>query len=370
MTSVNSNEDFARYLGVDYVKRYGNILICCPFHNDTHPSLVIYPEIDRGTCCFVCGKTWSWAWLAHEIKGISYPEALKDLGQEEKLTGTGKQMARVEETSFCDEREKFYVEAYNAKFNKCSVDYPQKMIDWLEYKKLTKVAKELDWRWHDGTIFRGWGEGIVIPHRRPWSGENIDYVRIREWNGEGFDKPKGSFKMTIEPYFSAFRPNSVQFLVEGESDSASIYANGGSAVGIPGATSKKAINTVLATLNDLPFVKSVVVCGDNDEAGQTMNKLVMEAARKIAPRLHISVFKPRLDKKGSDINDHHTKGLLRLPVQFTGNYRCNYDRQPFAKQEFIKAIEKIEEAEANGATWNKCGNILLLKDKNGQEINC
>lgn len=365
---MNSNEDFARYLGVDYKKQYGNILICCPFHNDTHPSLVIYPEIDRGTCCFVCGKTWSWAWLAHEIKGIPYPEALRDLGQEEKLTGTGKPMAKVEETAFCDEREKFYVEAYNDKFSRCSAEYPQKMVDWLEKKKLLSVAKELDWRWHDGKIFKGWGEGIVIPHRRLWTGEDIDYVRIREWNGEAFDKPKGSFRMTIEPYFGAFRPNTVQFLVEGESDCASIYAHGGSAVGIPGATSKKAINTVLATLADMGFVKSVIVCGDNDEAGEQMNKLVEEAARRIAPGLHISRFKHVLSEKGSDINDAHVKGVLRLPVQFTANYAGNYDRQPWADHGFAEAIKEIERAEEDGAKWDKWGNIFVLRDKNGDMV--
>jgi 5S rRNA maturation endonuclease (ribonuclease M5) len=279
-------------------------------------------------------------------------------------------MERIEETTFCDEREKFYVEAYNEKFAKCSTEYPQKMVDWLERKKLLKVARELDWRWHNGSIFKGWKEGIVIPHRKLWTGENIDYVRIREWNGEGFDKPKGSFKMTIEPYFSTFRPNSVQFLVEGESDSASIYAHGGSAVGIPGATSKKAINTVLATFNDLPFVKSVIVCGDNDDAGEEMNKLVLEAGKKIAPRLTIRPFKHRLTEKGMDINDEHTNGLLRLPVQFTANYGGNYDRQPWADKDFVEAIEKIEKAEDDGAEWDKVGNIYILRDKDGEEVDC
>lgn len=366
---MNSNEDFAQYLGVDYEKKYGYIRICCPEHNDTHPSLLIYPEIDRGAYCFVCHKRYSWAWLATIIKNITYPEALKDLGQE-NLSGSGKQKVYVEETTFCDEREQVYVDAYNEKFAKCSADYPDKMVEWLERKNLLKVAKELDWRWHDGKTFKGWREGIVIPHRKLWTGENIDYVRIREWNGSGFDKPKGSFRMTIEPYFSTFRPNTVQFLVEGESDCASIYAHGGSAVGIPGATSKKAINTVLATLNDLTFVKSVIVCGDNDEAGEEMNKLVEEAAKKIAPRLHISRFKHVLGEKGSDINDAHVKGVLRLPVQFTANYGSNYDRQPWADKDFIEAINKIEQAEDDGAIWDKAGNIYVLKDKDGNEINC
>lgn len=321
---MNSNEDFARYLGVDYEKKSGYVCICCPEHNDTHPSLKIYPEIDRGAYCFVCGKSYNWGWLAHLIKNIPYKQACKEVGQ--PLSGNGLERDfKKDEVVFCDNREQIYIDAYNKKHAQCSTEYPQEMVDWLNKKHLLETAKKLDWRWHDGTIFKGWGKGIVIPYFKLGT-KDIDYERIREWNGTGFDKPKGSFSMTIEPYFSTFRPNSVQFIVEGESDAASIYSHGCSAIGLPGAVTKKAINTTAAYLNDLPFVKSVVVCGDNDDAGNQMNKLVEEAVHKIAPRLHISRFKHTLDEKGSDMNDEHVKGLLRLPVQFNANYGDNFRR--------------------------------------------
>ena len=363
---MNSNEDFARYLGCDYERRYGYVRICCPEHNDTHPSLVIYPEIDRGAYCFVCGKSYNWPWLAHLVKGIPYKQACDELGQPLEPNGSGTLREFQTETTFCDNREQAYIDAYKQRHESCSTEYPPEMVAWLEKKHLLEEAKKLDWRWHDGTVFRYWGKGIVIPYFQLGK-KDIDYERIREWNGEGFDKPKGSFSMTIEPYFSTFRPNSVQFIVEGESDAASIYSHGCSAIGLPGAVTKKAINTTVAYLNDLPFVKSVIVCGDNDDAGNQMNKLVEEAVHKLAPRLHISRFKHTLDEKGSDMNDEHVKGLLKLPVQFNANFGDNYKRNYPEMEWFSDYIDDLnkrnDEAKAQGKTiWKKHGNIWIEKD--------
>ena len=61
------NEEFANYLGVDYEKKGGYLRVICPFHADSHPSLVIYPELEKGCYCFACGTACSWAWLAHTI---------------------------------------------------------------------------------------------------------------------------------------------------------------------------------------------------------------------------------------------------------------------------------------------------------------
>lgn len=363
---MNSAEDFVNYLRVDYEKKGGYIRICCPEHNDKHPSLLIYPELDRGGYCFVCGKAYNWAWLAHLIKGIPYKQACDDLGQKLEPDGGGTLRNFKTETTFCDNRERVFIDAYNQRHSACSAEYPPEMVNWLNKKHLLETAKKLDWRWHNGRIFKGWGKGIVIPYYQIGS-KDIDYERIREWNGEGFDKPKGSFSMTIEPYFSTFRPNSVQFIVEGESDAASLYAHGYSAIGLPGAVTKKAINTTLATLNDLPFVKSVIVCGDNDDAGSQMNKLVMEAAKTIAPRLYVKPYKHLLDEKGSDMCDEHVKGFLRLPVQFNANYGDNYCRNYPEMEWFDKYIDELNrrnnEAKAKGETiWVKHKNIWVEKD--------
>jgi 5S rRNA maturation endonuclease (ribonuclease M5) len=327
---------------------------------------VIYPELDRGAYCFVCGKSYNWGWLAHLIKGIPYKQACEEVGQPLADNGGIERNFKTETTQFCDDRERVFIDAYNDRHSKCSTEYPQEMVEWLEKKHLTETAKKLDWRWHDGTVFKGWGKGIVITYFKLGT-KDIDYERIREWNGKGFDKPKGSFSMTIEPYFSTFRPNSVQFVVEGESDCASIDEHGCSAIGLPGAVTKKAINTVVATLNDLPFVKSVIVCGDDDDAGRTMNNLVVEAVHKIAPRLVVKPYKHLLHEKGSDMNDEHVKGILKPPVQFTANFRENYKRNYPEMEDFYQFTEDLEkrdaEAKARGETiWQKHGNIWVEKD--------
>lgn len=671
---MNSNEDFARYLGVDYEKKYGYIRVCCPEHNDRHPSLVIYPELDNGAYCFVCGKAYNWCWLAHLIKGIPYKQACEEIGQPLADNGGIEREFKRDEITFCDNREQIYIDAYNQRHTQCSTEYPQEMIDWLNKKHLFETAKKLDWRWHDGTVFKGWGKGIVIPYFK-LSTKDIDYERIREWNGKGFDKPKGSFSMTIEPYFSTFRPNAVQFICEGEcllpsaevltekdgwvrfdnydgkqkiaqwgngkiefvlpsavickdhingriftfkkkgfeisttpkhrilrlrpdgteyvikaqdfrtcgwhiprcgtssakglsytdeqlrvviavqadctiresgycyanykkerkykrwnkiltgagitfknekcknregyynalfhpdfkcckefpmewlgqisshqarvmldeikywdgnsvkgrtmteystvsknnavfvqtlchlagcvgtiverkfngtfgkkdkvyyvvhilngkrytsdqnlkpdietytgkvycvsvpstfflvrqngcisvtgnTDAASLYEHGYSALGLPGAVTKKAINTIVATLNDLDFVKSIIVCGDNDDAGSSMNNLVTEAVHKIAPRLVVKPYKHVLNEKGCDMNDEHAKGLLKLPVEFGANYGENFKRNYPESSDFYEYIEDLEkrdaEAKARGDTiWMKHRNLWIEKD--------
>lgn len=306
---MHSNEEFARYLGVDYENKYGLVKITCPFHNDSHPSMVIYPELERGAYCFACGQGCNWAWLAHTIKGISYKQALQELGQENLAPSERRPVIHIEQRTFCDEPNPVYTKAYSEKHNACSTDYPKEMVDFLERKHLLETARELDWRWHDGTVFKGWRKGIVIPYKQ---GDDIVYERIREWNGEGFDKPKGSFNVGIQPYFTTFRPNSVQYFCEGETDSASIYALGGSALATPGSVAKKAINTIVAFCADRPYIKELVLCGDNDQAGERMNMLARQAVQEIAPRLHIRTFKHTLTTNKADINDEYVKGLLRL----------------------------------------------------------
>ena len=38
--------------------------------------------------------------------------------------------------------------------------------------------------------------------------------------------------------------------------------------------------------------------------------------------------------------------------------------------EYLDACAMVEEAEANGATWDWVGNVAILKDKDGKEVKC
>lgn len=278
---MSDNESFAQYLGVDYVKKGNLVYITCPYHADSHPSMVIYPTHDRACHCFPCGQTVSWEYLAMEIKGISYPEALKDLGND---TLEPSQVKRAVKTpsplSFCEEPKENLTAAFMERMKQCSDEYPAELAEWLNKKCLLDTAKKLGWKWQKSGVFRRWSDGLVIPYIFC---EKCVYARFRglqtaEQGGMvKFEKPKGPVNVGVQPYFTTFRPNDTVFIVEGESDAASVWAHGLSAIGIPGAMSRKAINTAVAFIADHPYITRIVSCGDNDEAGQKMNGLVRSA---------------------------------------------------------------------------------------------
>ena len=322
--TVPDVREYLRYLGFTPGNRdckpAGNkgYLIPCPFHDDTNPSMGVYED---GAWCFSgCGgKFYNLAYLASEIKGISYGEALKDLGCENLANAEKMVDYRPPEVlHFCEPNPPQFIEAFQSAHAKCSTDYPKEMVEWLGRKKLLDQAKELDWRWHDGTVYKNWGKGIVIPYHDPVQGGVIVYERFRAWNEkeQKFEKVISPIGTTSQPYLSTFRANKRQWLCEGETDCLSLFALGESAIGFPGSTAKKVINTVLAMLNDLNesgVVEEIILCGDEDAAGQGMNSYVEETARKLAPGLHISRYEHVLHDEKADMSDEYVKGVLRLP---------------------------------------------------------
>lgn len=339
------NEEFANYLGVDYERKGNLVYIACPFHADSHPSMIIYPEHDRAAHCFPCGETCSWEYLAMEIKGISYPEALADLGQDTLDPAEVKHKVKSPSPmTFCEEPKETYVVAYEQKFAQCSDDYPADLADWLKKKGLLDVARKLRWKWHPGGVFRHWNKGLVIPY--VFNGKCV-YARFRgletdDANIAHFAKPKGPVDVGIQPYFSTFRPNDTVFIVEGESDAASVYAHGMSAIGIPGACSRKAVNTTMAFVADHPYIKRVVACGDKDQAGEKMNNLIREAMREFGVRAEFVTYSVESDKEKADLNDDHVAGLFKPPVKWGIHYGANYDRN-FPNSDFGQYVNKFSD---------------------------
>ncbi len=63
------------------VQKKGRNLVCvCPFHNDTHPSMVISP--DKGIAfCFACQSGGDVFSFYQQIEGVDFRQALKDLAE-------------------------------------------------------------------------------------------------------------------------------------------------------------------------------------------------------------------------------------------------------------------------------------------------
>lgn len=317
-------DKFIDLLGVGYEKAGNLYKIVCPFHDDTDPSLAIYPTYEEGSYCFSCGESASWPWILAKVKDIPFPKACEMLELPDGEYNVGPKPVGVKiEMNFCDAPK--YVENFTEKHEQCSKDFPESALKWLEKKGLTKTATELDWRWHDGTVFKKWGKGIVIPYKQDGK---VVWERFRAETIEGnFTKPIGPVDVGIQPYYSAYRKNDAVYLVEGESDAASIYYHFGSAIGIPGAKAKKAINSVACFINDQPYIKEVVLCGDLDQSGQDMNRLYREALGKFVERpLKITEYEHKVEDKKADVNDDHSRKLLKLPMQHWSIYDQNHTR--------------------------------------------
>lgn len=363
---MQDNEQFAQYLGVDYERKGNLIYITCPFHADSHPSMVIYPEHDRACHCFPCGQTVSWEYLAMEIKGITYPEALRELGQETLTPAEVKAKVKVPSPmTFCEEPKPKLVEAFGERMKACTDDYPADLTDWLKKKHLLDTAKKLRWKWHKSGVFRHWTDGLVIPYI--FNGKCV-YARFRAFQTDNanighFEKPKGPVDVGIQPYFSTFRPNDTVFIVEGESDAASVWSHGCSAIGIPGASARKAINTAVAFIADHPYINRIVSCGDNDQAGQKMNNLVRQAMAELGVRAEFVTYEVESQGDKADLNDDHVAGLFKPPVEWTMNYAKNYDRN-FPNSDFGDFVtdfsQFLGQCEAQGVDpWEKAGNIFV-----------
>lgn len=76
----------------------------CPFHSDKTPSFVVSPT--KGICkCFACGKGGNAIWFLQEHEGMSYPEAVRFLGDkygvqvpEEEMTPEEVERQKVKES--------------------------------------------------------------------------------------------------------------------------------------------------------------------------------------------------------------------------------------------------------------------------------
>lgn len=75
------------------IQKKGRNFVClCPFHNDTHPSLLISP--DKGIAyCFACQSGGDIFSFYMKIEGVEFPQAIKDLAEKTGVTLPKERMA-------------------------------------------------------------------------------------------------------------------------------------------------------------------------------------------------------------------------------------------------------------------------------------
>lgn len=307
-------ESFINLLGVDY-KREGRLFkITCPFHHDTHPSLVVYPQ-DRGYCCYPCGRTGSWQELYKEIKGCDWKEAYEVLEIDGDYHTEKKPTIRFD---FVDSETPEIIKAVQERYAQClDLDSPKAapMVEWLKRKHLLDEAREQGWRWDIGVFKQSRPFGaVVIPYRE--EGQIVS-CRLRPLTKEGFiDKPKTLSGTHSRPYVLIRERAKDVYLCEGETDALTLYGQGCSVVAVPGAMQKRCINTAIlwACLSD---AERIISCGDNDGPGANMNDWAKKAARHLAT-CEFAILPSEVFCEMNDLNDVYVAGKLNLhpnPIQ-------------------------------------------------------
>lgn len=354
-------QSFISLLGVDWKKEGALYKICCPFHHDTHPSLVVYPQ-DRGYCCYPCSRTGSWQELYKEIKGCEWKEAYDVLEIDGNYESEKKPTIRFE---FVDKEDETLANAVRERYEEClTLDAPEAKpaVEFLNKKHLLEQAKELGWRWDTGNFIQSKPRGaLVIPYRE--DGEIIA-CRLRTLEADGsISKPK-TLKGTHARPFVLTRKSDTLYICEGETDALSLYASGCSVVAVPGAGQKKCINTAVLYA-ELTDAKRIVSCGDNDGPGQMMNELAQKAAHSLTI-CQFETLNPEDIGGMNDINDAYVAGKLNLGAADTRSILAGATEVQGWEAIYAKAIFSNRE-EIFAMVGEECANTYeSLEESDGE----
>lgn len=284
---------------IDGTWRGANYWIICPFHDDTHESLKIFPTIERASFCWACGKFAWWDEVIAKVKNISISEAKALLGDTRTGERTREEGRRVIYHNFCDE----YPEYDLSYIFSLTKPLPDNAREWLKKKGILDNALRLQWRWVDGEI-KGWTTGIVIPY---FEDATVAYMRFRKQNmNGGFDKPIGPKSISPRPYYLWGDYSDICYITEGESDAATIKREHTSVIGIPGATQIQCINSSIAECANRG-IKNVVIVGDNDDAGRAFVERVKSSVLYLST---IDASTMHIPAEYNDVNDYQITGKL------------------------------------------------------------
>lgn len=304
--------------GVQYRKTGGTAKICCPFHDEKTPSMVIYD--DNSAYCFGCQKRVWHDELVAKICDCSTIEAKKKLGIYDPNQQYIPRLPRskVENYDLAESPKDF-----SSSWEKLSETIPKEMQEWLDKKKLGEIAiTEGMWRWLPKHTFKCWEnkEGICIPYFGP----NLEVATFRL---RAYDRMRNKFTHEQAPkniplqasYYVSDYSKPVYFC-EGASDTISVVGTGNNAICLPGVGAHKQLNSAILQCLEWKIPK-LIFCGDNDDAGKTFNKY----AQKAAIALGMGLFTPQLETlqvpdeynmlpdgsfKRKDLNDFWVEGRL------------------------------------------------------------
>jgi twinkle protein len=274
-------------------KQSGNLIACCPFHEDRTPSFTVSP-VKQIFKCFGCGKSGDAIAFLIEHQKIGYIDAIKWLAEKYNI--------EVEET-----RTKDFVKPV-ARLEKLSA----KLIQWFENER--KIGNNTLLRF-DITESKEW----MPQHQKECPVVCFNYRRDGELINIKFRGPQKSFKLSQNAELIFYNLDSIKdskeaVIVEGEIDCLSMYEAGiYNVVSVPNgaALGNQKLEYLDNCYHYFTDKEKVVIAVDADEAG---SRLKEEISRRIGVDKCLFVCYPEGCKDANDVLVKHGKDALKAMV--------------------------------------------------------
>jgi DNA primase len=313
---------------VQVIKKGHQLKCICPFHNDKHPSMLISP--DKGIAyCFACNSGGDIFSFYQKIEGVDFTQAVKDLAEKTGVTvegPVGPSVSKDEKTRIkqcITAAHAFFIQALQASTK--ATDYLVKRgIDSTVSKQFgLAYAPDSGTALHDHLLKQGFSQTEILKaglaSERELNGTLFDRFRDRllfpiyDPKGEviafggrtlGDDKakyinsPEGLLYNKSQVLYGynfakdAIRDSASVILVEGYFDVLACFRAGlHNAVAVSGTALTEQHVTLLKR-----FVKKVILCLDQDEAG----KKAALRAFELCSKEEIDVYYATINGKDPD----------------------------------------------------------------------
>lgn len=252
---VNYKEEYTKFVQKPEFK-HDRMVSLCPFHDDRKPSFSV--DLKTGKfVCFACGKAGNYVSFRAELDGTSNADAYKKILREHGVDETKKEPAKPKN---------YTVEDYAAE--------KKLPAEWLHMVCSLESKQE-----QDGTPY------VKIPY---FNIESKVQVTRKRMGNHSFKWGYGSAGKMI-PY-GLWRKEGMEvagytILVEGESDSQTLWFLGYPALGIPGASTFKP-----EWVEDLKSIETLYIHKEPDRGGQTFFEKVTEALKNAGYKGEVKTF--------------------------------------------------------------------------------
>lgn len=252
---VNYKEEYTKFVQKPEFK-HDRMVSLCPFHDDRKPSFSV--DLKTGKfVCFACGKAGNYVSFRAELDGTSNADAYKKILREHGVDEAKKEPAKPKS---------YTVEDYAAE--------KKLPAEWLHMVCSLESKQE-----QDGTPY------VKIPY---FNIESKVQVTRKRMGNHSFKWGYGSAGKMI-PY-GLWRKEGMEvagytILVEGESDSQTLWFLGYPALGIPGASTFKP-----EWVEDLKSIEALYIHKEPDRGGQTFFEKVTEALKNAGYKGEVKTF--------------------------------------------------------------------------------